>query len=388
MRYLFRTILDVRPLGWTAVAIAVALTSWDTSFGQMNFWLSTTGDVTQGSAAGEVPDVRSPRGSSGMIHVWAKPDTNKNLESFALNLVSTSETAIEFTSAEVINDGRFGFVFDTNNGLDIADQSICIFPAPQHGIWGLSGISITPESATGLNAAAPGEDAFYDSVNQSWLLASIGYSALANGATDLFLEVGQIGMNYEGESAESLSVGFGALSDPKLGNGFEDRCTRSLTADATVSVIDPIVGDFNSNGELDAGDIDLLSIEVVAGTNAAAFDLTGVNSVDQEDRVYWVETLKGTHFGDVDLDGLVNFTDFLALSGAFGKSLGWAHGDMDGNQFVDFADFLSLSGNFGEGELFEVQTVPEPQGPWTLLGLLGSCGWLSRRCRRERTVNK
>ena len=52
--------------------------------------------------------------------------------------------------------------------------------------------------------------------------------------------------------------------------------------------------------------------------------------------------------GDTNLDGEVDFADFLVLSNNFGKTVDavWADGDFDGDGKVEFADFLILSGNF------------------------------------------
>lgn len=123
---------------------------------------------------------------------------------------------------------------------------------------------------------------------------------------------------------------------------------------------DNVLGDFNGDGVLSAADIDLLSLEVVAGTNNVAFDLTGDRQVDELDRATWVNDLVGTLFGDADLDGTVQFPDFVSLSSTFGMPGGWSKGDFDGNGMVQFADFIQLSNHFGMGEAFVVATVPEP----------------------------
>ena len=54
--------------------------------------------------------------------------------------------------------------------------------------------------------------------------------------------------------------------------------------------------------------------------------------------------------GDVDDDGEVGFSDFLALAASFGKSEPaiWDDGDLDGDGEVSFADFLELAANFGQ----------------------------------------
>jgi|GEM_PF-6277732 len=53
--------------------------------------------------------------------------------------------------------------------------------------------------------------------------------------------------------------------------------------------------------------------------------------------------------GDLDRDGMVAFTDFLAFSANFGKQDADAtDGDFDGDGKVDFPDFLVLSANYGK----------------------------------------
>lgn len=52
--------------------------------------------------------------------------------------------------------------------------------------------------------------------------------------------------------------------------------------------------------------------------------------------------------GDTDLDGDVDFQDFLTLNANFNGPGEWEDGDFTGNNWVDFADFLILNDNFGE----------------------------------------
>lgn len=54
--------------------------------------------------------------------------------------------------------------------------------------------------------------------------------------------------------------------------------------------------------------------------------------------------------GDTDLNGAVDFSDFLVVSGNFGlqESATARDGDFDGNGSVEFSDFLILANNFGE----------------------------------------
>lgn len=142
---------------------------------------------------------------------------------------------------------------------------------------------------------------------------------------------------------------------------------------ALLSPATTVPGDFDADGLLTAIDIDLLSAEVIAGSNQSSFDLTGDSIVDQTDRQTWVEDLAGTFSGDADLDGSVQFSDFLTLSSGFGMAGGWADGDFDGNGQVEFPDFLTLSANFGKAAA-AAKSVPEPAtnllAGYAMLGIL------------------
>lgn len=122
-----------------------------------------------------------------------------------------------------------------------------------------------------------------------------------------------------------------------------------------------VFGDFNSDGTLTAGDLDLLGMEIRNPTGNLDFDLTGDGLVDIQDHRFWVEdaSVANTFLGDLDLNQNVDFEDFLALSAGFGGTGGWAAGDIDATGTVDFADFLMLSANFGNAKV-GVVTVPEP----------------------------
>lgn len=55
-----------------------------------------------------------------------------------------------------------------------------------------------------------------------------------------------------------------------------------------------------------------------------------------------------TIVGDANLDGVVDFSDFLILAKNFGRTdATHAHGDFDSNEIVNLKDFLALAANFG-----------------------------------------
>ncbi len=114
--------------------------------------------------------------------------------------------------------------------------------------------------------------------------------------------------------------------------------TYSLDAGApSGATIDPVTGLFEWTPSLADG----------PGTYAITVRVTdnGEPSLDDEIALV-IEVLQP---GDVDLDGDVDFDDFLALQIGFGTSAGATRGDgdLDGDGDVDFDDFLLLQINFG-----------------------------------------
>ena len=128
---------------------------------------------------------------------------------------------------------------------------------------------------------------------------------------------------------------------------------------ATVEIGPGKAGDFNFDGRIDTRDIDLLCAahRDQDDTALVRFDLDGDDDLDDEDIDVWVREIAQTRRGDVNLDGKVNFQDFLDLSANFGQHVnngflgpgGWEQGDTNCDFEVTFADFLNISKNFGFG---------------------------------------
>jgi len=79
--------------------------------------------------------------------------------------------------------------------------------------------------------------------------------------------------------------------------------------------------------------------------------------------------------GDADLNGKVDFQDYLALESSFGNTVTHGTGaDFDNNGVIDFQDYLALESNFGAGAVVE---TPEPM-TLSLLGL-GALALIRRR---------
>jgi len=121
---------------------------------------------------------------------------------------------------------------------------------------------------------------------------------------------------------------------------------QTSTVGGTLSLVviggyDPALGDaadiLVADGGL-AGTFDAVTgVSVDAGRSLAVTYLT--------DRV----RVTAARPADANLDGAVNFSDFLLLQAAFGGKGTWADGDFNGSGGIDFSDFLVLQANFGAG---------------------------------------
>jgi hypothetical protein len=98
---------------------------------------------------------------------------------------------------------------------------------------------------------------------------------------------------------------------------------------------------------LDASDIDFLWAAVAQDSGEPALDLNADDTVDEADVDYLVESVFQTRAGDTNLDGRVDFNDFLRLASSFGKVASWTFGNSNVDTLVDFDDFLILASNFG-----------------------------------------
>lgn len=109
--------------------------------------------------------------------------------------------------------------------------------------------------------------------------------------------------------------------------------------------------DCNGDGLVDAGDL-----SCVCATGEGVLD----------------DLLEATGLlrGDVNGDGIVEFTDFLILSGNFGgQGAAYNMGDVDCDGEVGFTDFLTLSGNFGREALRPVAGSSAPITEATIVDL-------------------
>ena len=172
----------------------------------------------------------------------------------------------------------------------------------------------------------------------------------------------------------------------ELGRDTRVSAFRTFIAEATAGTalfLDRL-GDFNFDGQLGVDDIDMLAARIRAGEPLALYDLDHNGTLDADDHRLWVTSLKGTWYGDANLDG--EFTDhdlmWVLAAGEYedgvpGNST-WQDGDWDGD-----ADFISddliialADGGYGRGARRSVMVVPESSG-WMgiAIGMMMVCGF-------------
>lgn len=126
--------------------------------------------------------------------------------------------------------------------------------------------------------------------------------------------------------------------------------------------------DFNDDQSLNAQDVDFLVSEIANAADSTVTDLNVDGLTDMQDLESWLGAF-GTGNGDANLNGSVEFRDFLILAERFGRPGTWTQGDFDASGLVDFRDFLLLATNFGTSR---AASVPEPcsRSLLTILALL------------------
>ena len=148
-----------------------------------------------------------------------------------------------------------------------------------------------------------------------------------------------------------------------------------------------VPGDFDADGQLTANDIDLLTNAILASDSSPQFDLNSDGQVNSSDRQEWVVELKSTYFGDANLDGEFNSSDFTAVfvvaeyEDGIPSNSGWSDGDWDGDREFASSDFVqAFQGNGYEQGPRAAVVVPEP-GSGCLIVWLLCFGLYSRRHR-------
>ena len=118
---------------------------------------------------------------------------------------------------------------------------------------------------------------------------------------------------------------------------------------------DVLLGDYDENGKLDAGDLDLQAVAIVGGMNPKEYDLNDDDLVNYKDREVWVNDLKNTWIGDANLNGEFNSGDMVQVfvRGKYetGQPAGWEDGDWNGDTKFGSGDMVAafVAGGYEKG---------------------------------------
>ncbi|MCA9217475.1 MAG: hypothetical protein KDB27_30615 [Planctomycetales bacterium] len=146
----------------------------------------------------------------------------------------------------------------------------------------------------------------------------------------------------------------------------------ALPADAIKALFDSAAADpcdFDGNGTLDIGDLDLLVAAVRDNSGDATFDVNGDGTLTAADVQVFVESPDklNTYVGDANLDGEFNSGDFVTVftAGLYetGQPATWSSGDWNADGKFDSGDFVAAfaSSGYENGERgVRAAAVPEP----------------------------
>lgn len=189
----------------------------------------------------------------------------------------------------------------------------------------------------------------------------------------------------EGFGDDGLSIDQGRLVIG-AGNGASGDLAAGVAYVYNVNFKD--LADLNDDGQADVADINLLHQAVRSNSTDLALDVNHDGTVNGTDRTVWVEALLHTFYGDANLDGQFNTSDFVQVfqrgeyEDTIASNSGWDEGDWDGDGDFGSGDlvFAFQAGGFETGPRAAVP-VPEPIGalPVFILSLLAACRRRSAR---------
>ena len=154
----------------------------------------------------------------------------------------------------------------------------------------------------------------------------------------------------------------------------------------------PIVdlpGDFDSDWTLTVDDVDQLMTAIRTGQSVPLHDLDINNRVDADDLRIWVKELKGSWFGDANLDGEFNSSDLVGVFevGVYEAELEatWDEGDWNADGLFNSGDLVVAfqDGGFEQGPQPAVAAVPEPSALCLVGVALAGLAFLARGSKAQ-----
>ena len=276
------------------------------------------------------------------------------------------------------------------------DVTMTLIPNDDEGLLNMwPNFTSPPDDGTEFNGIeVPYEavaDYWYRNPDTAGLSALLRFDDLDPGSYDVTVFEGRVTDGFqEGKIWVGDEEGSGEPDDANTGNfalSADDFQTVNVTVnagdslfyrhleDGTGGISGMIIqsaaplaapGDFNRNGELDGGDIDLLTVASASAGNPSEFDLNSDSLVNQQDVNVWIRDLFNSWVGDANLDGEFNSADLVSVfsDGRFETDdlAAWTEGDWNGDGRFGSADFVAAftDGGYEQGVRPDVMNVPEP----------------------------
>ncbi len=197
-----------------------------------------------------------------------------------------------------------------------------------------------------------------------------GTQVISGSATYVGLTAVQSGTLQLNSATAQAEITTGSGGDIRGGRMvFNYGTSADNTIPATVKPL--LAASFNNNGFKNSSQIH----------SSTADARHGLGYID--DSTNKVLTVAYTYYGDANLDGVVNTSDFMALANNFGSTgATWQTGDFNYDGVVNALDFNYIATNFGATPITAPALgtlVPEP----TMIGLLGMSALVATRRRRK-----
>ena len=234
----------------------------------------------------------------------------------------------------------------------------------------------------GPSTIPPGDDVLLTATPSSGIAINLGGDQFVNSVTfednyeltggDLVVTTGQISVNEDvvgvidtdvSSSVPIEKLGEGTLilngdaGDVIVSNGLvvvtseSNIQNLSVRAGATVVLNGTVLssttgvgsvihaGDFDGSGSVTSADIDAMYAQIATGEYDPAFDLVADQVIDLLDLDNLILERLNTHFGDADLNGVVDAQDFGVWNANRFAAGTWSTGDFNGDGVTDGSDF-------------------------------------------------
>lgn len=190
-------------------------------------------------------------------------------------------------------------------------------------------------------------------------------------------------VNASGSRVEDAPVGEYAWEirmQDENGDGWDFRLPFSV-----VDGPSEVLGDLNHDGQIDIGDVNILTRNISAGGTNQKLDMNDDQQVTSDDLSAWITRIARTWIGDANLDGEFTSLDFVQVfqAGKYESNdvAGWSEGDWNLDQRFDSGDFVAAfqDGGYEIGPRVSVNAVPEPSGIVLLVSGVIGIGRLRKR---------